>query len=100
MLVVVLVRTKDIAMRRNSPEIKTSQINPWEGHQAEGAPVIAAKLNIQLINVQAVADLLGIHPRTVWRMVAAGELPEPIRLEAKTARWRLIDLQEYVESLI
>ena len=37
---------------------------------------------------------LGIHPRTVWRLVASGDLPQPIRIGSKTVRWRLADLNQ------
>ena len=51
---------------------------------------------VTLLNVQQVAALLGLHPRTVWKMALTGEIPPPIRVGAKSKRWRLSDLQQFV----
>jgi predicted DNA-binding transcriptional regulator AlpA len=53
---------------------------------------------VQLLNVREVAELFGFHVRTVWRMAAAGELPRPIRVGSKAQRWRLRDLETFIEG--
>ena len=55
---------------------------------------------LQQLNVRQVADLLGVHPRTVWRLVSSGDLPKPIKIGPKIVRWRVADLESYLESLI
>ena len=55
--------------------------------------------SVKLLDVRTVAKLLSVHQRTVWRLVASGELPQPIRLGTKTVRWRLSDLEEYLAHL-
>jgi excisionase family DNA binding protein len=49
-----------------------------------------------LLTVNQVADLLALHPRTVWRMVSAGELPGPISIGTRAKRWRLCDLESWI----
>lgn len=49
-----------------------------------------------LLDVRQVAELLGVHQRTVWRMAATGALPAPIRLSERVVRWRLADLERYL----
>jgi predicted DNA-binding transcriptional regulator AlpA len=43
-----------------------------------------------------VADLLRIHPRSVWRAATAGDIPKPIRIGPKVVRWRLAGLQAFI----
>jgi predicted DNA-binding transcriptional regulator AlpA len=53
----------------------------------------------RLWSVKEVAEILSLSPRSVWRYVALGKLPPPIRLGARSVRWRASDLQRYLDSL-
>ncbi|GAB6167486.1 hypothetical protein JCM19992_34860 [Thermostilla marina] len=46
-----------------------------------------------LLTVKDVATALAVSPRTVWRWVSAGRLPQPIRLAPRTVRWRRQDIE-------
>ncbi|MEM1061877.1 MAG: helix-turn-helix domain-containing protein, partial [Planctomycetota bacterium] len=48
-----------------------------------------------LITAAEFAGLLGISPRTLWRLLARGELIEPIRLGGNT-RWRLEEVDAWI----
>lgn len=50
----------------------------------------------QLLTAREVAALLRIHPRSVWRATAAGDIPKPIRIGPKVVRWRLTDLAVFI----
>jgi excisionase family DNA binding protein len=52
--------------------------------------------SLQYLNVRQVAELLGVHPRTVWRLVSSGDLPQPIKISAKVVRWRVADLEAHL----
>jgi predicted DNA-binding transcriptional regulator AlpA len=57
-----------------------------------------------LVTVKQVAAMLGIHPRSVWRMAAMaeggqGDFPKSLRLGPKTIRWRLADVEAYLAAL-
>jgi len=59
---------------------------------------------VQLLDVRQLATTLRMHPRTVWRLAAMadagqGNFPKPLRLGPKTLRWRLSDVQAYLEAL-
>jgi predicted DNA-binding transcriptional regulator AlpA len=41
----------------------------------------------QLLSVKAVAGLLSVHPKTVWRWVKEGRLQPPIYIASKLPRW-------------
>ena len=44
-----------------------------------------------------VAALLGVSRAHVWRLNAAGKLPEPIRL-GKAVRWQRAELEKWLEA--
>lgn len=60
----------------------------------------AVLADVTLLNVERVAGLLGVHPRSVWRMAQTGEIPRPIRLGERVVRWRLSDLREHLEQRV
>jgi excisionase family DNA binding protein len=47
------------------------------------------------VDVAAVAKLLGIGKATVWRLVAAGQLPPSVKL-ARRRLWRVADVESFV----
>ena len=36
-----------------------------------------------LLTVKQVSEMLQVHPRTVWRLAAAGDIPKPVTLSKK-----------------
>jgi prophage regulatory protein len=51
----------------------------------------------RMINVREVASILSLSTRSVWRLVAKGELPKPARF-GRSARWRLADIEACIEA--
>ena len=59
---------------------------------------------MKLLTVKDLADLLGIHERTCWRLAAMaeaghGDFPRPLRIGPKTIRWRVADVDSYLAAL-
>lgn len=52
----------------------------------------------RMIVLQDIAAALCISVRNVWRLVARGELPKPVKI-GRSARWFETDLAEYQEKL-
>jgi excisionase family DNA binding protein len=50
------------------------------------------------LSAAEVAELLGISRRHVWKLLASGRLPEPIRL-GRSVRWLRDDLLAHLEGL-
>ena len=50
-----------------------------------------------LISAEELASLLGISERTLWRLLSAGQLPQPLRLGRNT-RWRLDEIRYWIDS--
>lgn len=57
------------------------------------------KGEILLLTVGDVAEMLRCSTKTVLRMVAAGEFPDPVRLGVQGVRWRKADVEDYVRKL-
>jgi excisionase family DNA binding protein len=53
----------------------------------------------ELLTAGDVAFRLNVSERTVWRWVAAGKLPEPVRYSQRLIRWRACDIEAYVKAL-
>jgi len=53
--------------------------------------------DVAVVSVREVAELLGVNPRTVWRMAQTGDIPAPIRLSERVVRWRLSELREHLD---
>jgi len=53
--------------------------------------------DVKLLTAQEVAELLGVHVRSIWRLSQMGEIPAPIRLGERVVRWRLTDLREHLD---
>ncbi len=52
----------------------------------------------ELLSVDEVGQMLRMSPRTVWRRVSGGEIPEPIKVGGST-RWRRTDIQAMIDLL-
>lgn len=50
---------------------------------------------MELLNVKDLSARLRISTRQVWKLLAAGRLPKPVRL-LRSVRWRLPDIDEWV----
>lgn len=50
--------------------------------------------NSALVRVPTVAKLFGVSTVTVWRHVAGGKLPAPVRFSERVTAWRVGDLRE------
>jgi excisionase family DNA binding protein len=56
-------------------------------------------IGIELLSSRQVAKRLSMSTRTLWRLVAEGKFPQPIRYNRKLVRWRSDDVDRYVEGL-
>ena len=51
---------------------------------------------VQLLSVRDVAEVLAISVRSVWRLRAAGLLPEPVRVGG-AVRWRRSQIDRWLD---
>lgn len=52
------------------------------------------------LNVKEVAEWYNVSAAQVWRLVAKGALPQPIKLSARCTRWRIADLKAWDEKYL
>jgi predicted DNA-binding transcriptional regulator AlpA len=57
-------------------------------------PVVA-----ELLTVQQVAQMTSLGVRTIWGMVATGEVPKPVKITASLTRWKRGDVMAWINSL-
>lgn len=50
------------------------------------------------VDAKTLAEKLGVSRRTLFRLVSAGKLPQPIRLSKRTVRWDWQAVQEFLSS--
>ena len=53
-----------------------------------------------LMTSHQVARRLAMSVRTLWRLVAAGKFPQPVRYNRKLVRWKSADVNNYFDSLM
>ncbi len=49
-----------------------------------------------LIGAEELAGLLQISTRSLWRLLSAGKVPQPVRL-GRSVRWRLGEVEKWIE---
>ena len=52
----------------------------------------------QLLNIHQVEAWTGMNKGTLYRQMAQGQFPRPIRIGLRAVRWRERDLQAWLES--
>jgi excisionase family DNA binding protein len=57
------------------------------------------KVGAELLTSQQVAEKLAVSVRTLWRLVAAGKFPQPVRYNRKLVRWKAVEVARYIEAL-
>ncbi|MDN3920401.1 helix-turn-helix transcriptional regulator [Roseateles violae] len=77
------------------------QPNPLEaarGNDRNPQPLHAVQLSDALLRIQTVAQATGLSDATIYRKLAAGEFPEPVRLGKRCTRWKAADVRTWIQS--
>ncbi len=61
-------------------------------------PLDAVQLSDALLRMQTVAQATGLSTATIYRKLAAGEFPEPVRLGARCTRWKAADVRAWIQA--
>ena len=61
------------------------------------AVLTPADASAKLLDVRAVADLLGCSPRHVYRLSDAGRMPSPVKL-GSLVRWSAVAIWEWIDQ--
>jgi len=78
----------------------TSQPAPVDGYSENIAQRVKRTLELMpflpddaLIDIRVVCALRGRSRASIWRDAAQGRLPRPVRVGARSARWRVGDVR-------
>lgn len=52
---------------------------------------------MQLLTDFDIANLLKVSRRQVWKLLAMGRLPDPLRI-SRSVRWRAADIDKWIEN--
>jgi excisionase family DNA binding protein len=50
-----------------------------------------------LISAEELARLMRVSERTLWRLLSAGKVPQPVRI-GRSTRWRYAEVREWIEK--
>lgn len=53
---------------------------------------------MQILRIQAVIDKTGLPKASIYREMARGRFPRPIKLSEKAIGWRDSDIDEWIEQ--
>jgi excisionase family DNA binding protein len=67
--------------------------------EAVMATVYPDPRGVDLLTSQQVAARLSISVRTLWRLLARGIIPEPIRYNRRLVRWKTTEVDRYLNEL-
>jgi len=62
---------------------------------SDSTPLAASDSASLLVGADVVARMMGVSQRTVWRLLSAGKLIEPLRIGGST-RWRADELRQWI----
>jgi excisionase family DNA binding protein len=62
-------------------------------------PAATPRETPDLMTSQQVANRLAISIRTLWRLVRANRMPQPVRYNRKLVRWKAAELARYIKNL-
>ncbi len=55
-----------------------------------------ANPSLQLLTCAQVARICEIHPKTIWKWLREGKFPQPVRLGARSVRWTLGSIEQFL----
>ena len=59
----------------------------------------AARMELKLMPIDTVCDTVGVSPATLYRLIAAGRFPAPVKIGVRAARWRSDEVRAHIERL-
>ncbi len=52
----------------------------------------------QLLTLNEVVDLVGLGVTSIYKYMKQGKFPQPKKIGKRAVRWRLSDIEEYINS--
>lgn len=68
------------------------------GQERNPQPLHAVQLADALLRITTVTQATGLSSATVYRKLAAGEFPQPVRLGSRCTRWKAADVRAWIQA--
>lgn len=68
------------------------------GNDRNPQPLHAVQLDDALLRIKTVTHACGVSVSTIYRKIAAGEFPAPVRLGARCTRWKAADVRAWIQA--
>lgn len=56
-------------------------------------------MEVKLLRRQQVEELTGLSRASIYRLIADGDFPRPVRVSSAGVRWRSSDIAAWIQSL-
>lgn len=86
-----IIRTAAAVPRPNS-------VNPIDRRGVLRQPAWVAQLDDALLKLPFVEALTGLAASSLYRKIAEGQFPAPIRLGTRCSRWRVADINHWLRQ--
>ena len=53
-------------------------------------------MEVRLLQIEEVSKRVGFSKSQIYRLIAAGQFPAPLKVSARAVRWRSDEIDEYV----
>lgn len=78
--------------------MQSQPLNTSRSNTRQSQSLHAVQLADALLRIQTVAQATGLSDATIYRKLAAGDFPEPIRLGKRCTRWKAADVRAWIQS--
>lgn len=79
---------------------QVEQISPGNPQRAgfKPQPLAAAQIDEALLTIKTVSAITALSSPTIYRRLATGDFPKPIRLSTRCTRWRAGDVRDWLNQ--
>ena len=61
-------------------------------------PIVVAPLEERLLRLPEVVAMVGLAKSTIYKLIAAGKFPPPIKRTMRASTWKLSDIEAYIRG--
>jgi prophage regulatory protein len=76
--------------------VHPSATRPATGHDHH--PPVTSDVTVLLLRLQTVVRVTGLSRSTLYRLIADGQFPRPVRLGPRAVAWRRQDVEDWSDA--
>jgi prophage regulatory protein len=91
--------TGDSPMRETTfRKIASETISEISGDNKPYNEVLAGSISEMLLRVDTVGSITGLSTPTIYRLMAKGEFPRPLKITGYARAWRMTEIMAWIDS--